>query len=609
MVSWREVESVKYGRNFGDGMPGKTILLALLIFTSAITTATAGGSIPFTMAIYNPYSQDGGHTWTFEELAAHGFGAFYQQADWTWEWFSPGWHEERMGTDSVEAARHGLYYVAGGYYHSPPWDMINFTYNRAVNWDGVVEVKTPSPVDENYWKYIMEEGAVNLANLSLHYPIWGLVWDIELYNHGAFGPSDYSYDEGALMGFAEDINRSIPQLAPNQRYSWLRDNGLLGAFQDWCADRAFELARGTLEKVQSINPEFRLGILYFEERSWFHWALVRGLGSHESPTSAWTEKTYAGYKHGPGGGDKTYLEMWEEHGVHGQFIPGIAAIEAWKQFGAMEQALRYMGHLWLYQRHYPYERGAEFDRTFSFVQKYVLFNGTGINPLPTFRLHPGLNASPHMGPDGKVSCFLDTHVWSLPPPTSYRIITDADEIEYSGSFNYTTRILRGPDYVLHPDDFPCIIHGLSEDDLERTEITAVIQEVEDIAGFYHRLGLGNLSEIVKQAGDARGYMEQGRLGESRVRSLEARSGAYAALEAAVWPMVDEANANPRESEIPLSLLSVFANARNMMSGQDLAKGQSYLYTAVRDWSSSVPEVIPSMVSIITGLGILSLRKT
>ena len=584
------------------------LLLGTVLVLLVPVPVPAEDALPFTMAIYNPASQTGGHTWTFEELAAHGFGAFYQQADWTWEWFSPGWHEQRMGTDSVEAASHGLYYVAGGYYHSPPWDMINFTYSRAANEAGIVETLTPSPVDDNYWRYIIEEGAVNLASLSLRYPIWGLVWDIELYNHGAFSPTDYSYDEAALQEFARDARVIVPALPPRSRYGWLRDNGLLGAFQEWEADKVCRMARGTLEKVQAINPDFRLGILYFEERSWWHWALVKGFGSEESPTSAWSEKTYAGFRHGPGDSDETYLEMWADHGIHGQFLPGIAAIQPWKQYAAIEQALRHIGHLWLYQRHYPPEMGPEFDRTFSFVNRYILWNGTGINPLPTFKLHPGIDASPHMGPDGLVSCFFDTYVWKAPPPSSFQIITDAEEIEYSGGFNYTTKTLAGPNPTLKPGDFPCIIYGITRRDLERTETFAVIREVEELLTYHHHLGLGELEAVAGLIAEARADLDAGRLTDARAKAYQARSSAYGGIQGQVWPLVDQAQSNPRESSIPLRLLSVFSNARSMISGEDAAKGESYFYSAMRDWAVSVPEHPWFPASCLMAAAVLALGK-
>ncbi len=579
-------------------------VLALL----AAAPVIADEAVPFVMAIYNPHSQTGSHTWTFEELAAHGFDAFYQQADWTWEWFSPGWHEKRMGTDSVEAAKHGLHYVAGGYYHSPPWDMINFTYSRAVNKAGTIETLTPSPVDDNYWRYIIEEGAINIANLSLYYPIWGLVWDVELYNHGAFRPSDYSYDEAALEEFARDYGVTIPLLPHNDRHGWLKDKGLLEAFQDWQSNKVYRMARGTLEKVRAINPNIRLGILCFEEESWWHWALVRGFGTDDSPTSAWSEKTYAGFKFGPGDSDKTYLEIWAEHDVRGQWLPGIAAIDPWKQFAAIEQALRHVGHLWLYQRQYPEERGPEFDRTFSFVHKYILWNGTAINPLPTFRLHPWISASPHMGPSGLVSCFLDTYVWKTPPPTSFQIITDVSEVEYSGGFNYTTKMLRGPNPTLQPRDFPCVIYGITRDDLEKTETFAVIREVEDLLGFLARLGLGDLAEVASEIARARLDLDAGRVTESKARAYQARSSAYEAIQGLVWPLVDEARRDPRNSQMPLSLVSVFSNAKNMISRADVYKGQAYFYSAMKDWSLSVREPLPVAAALAVLTGVARFRR-
>ncbi len=222
-------------------MAGILFLLLSCGATWAIATDFA-----FTRAMYGP--------WNMSELGGVSFDAFYNYFDWTWELYLPGVTEERMGPESVYAAGNNVTYVAGQYYQQPMWSMVTWNYSHAVAPSGVVETYTPSPVDDSWWLHMVEEPALFIANLSLHYPIWGIVWDIELYGHDAFLRKHYSYDNAALREFANATNNTIPDLHPPNRMPWLRNNGLLNEYHDWQEQKAYRLAKGTERKVHAINP-------------------------------------------------------------------------------------------------------------------------------------------------------------------------------------------------------------------------------------------------------------------------------------------------------------------------------------------------------------------
>jgi hypothetical protein len=136
----------------------------------------------------------------------------------------------------------------------------------------------------------------------------------------------------------------------------------------------------------------------------------------------------------------------------------------------------------------------------------------------------------------------------------------------------------------------------------------VIREVEDLLGFFGNLELGDIAGMGDQLSNASIDLEQGRLVESKSGAFDARSATYGAIQDVVWQLVDEANANPRNSKIPLRLLSVFANARNMIEGNDIAKGESYLYSALKDWSASIPEPMLPVLSILLVIDLLRKRR-
>ena len=93
----------------------------------------------------------------------------------------------------------GLSHRTGLFYWGGDW----LDYVHAVDYNGEEVPRVPSPVDETYWLGVIVEPALAIANLSLSRPIWGIVWDFELYLYdSSLNAKDYSYDEPALRVFA-----------------------------------------------------------------------------------------------------------------------------------------------------------------------------------------------------------------------------------------------------------------------------------------------------------------------------------------------------------------------------------------------------------------------
>ncbi len=205
------------------------------------------------------------------------------------------------------------------YYQAAPWNHLGFNYTDALHKSRVVEPRTPSPVDQTWWDKTILEPALAIANPSLHYPIWGIVWDIELYGHAAILRTDYSYDLLAVHKFANASNITVPPLEVKGGYQWLKENRLLKAYHNWIEDAVYQMARKTEKAVHSINPKLNLGLLGTED-SWHHWAILRGFNSPTASVTAWGERCYGSWE---GNAVEYFQNKFKEYHLNGKYIPGI----------------------------------------------------------------------------------------------------------------------------------------------------------------------------------------------------------------------------------------------------------------------------------------------
>jgi len=143
------------------------VFLLLLCTWPSLGGAVSDVDLGFHRVLYGP--------WNFTYEAKVGIDADY---DHTWWTLGPERALDKFRRNSLDAATHNITYLAGLYYLG---DEVDFGYVRAVHKTGEIQLHTPSPVDRVYWDRIVEEPALAVANLSLHYPIRGLSWDFELY--------------------------------------------------------------------------------------------------------------------------------------------------------------------------------------------------------------------------------------------------------------------------------------------------------------------------------------------------------------------------------------------------------------------------------------------
>jgi hypothetical protein len=435
---------------------------------------------------------------------------------------------------------------------------------------------------------------------------------MELYGHDTYLPTDYTYDNPALMSFANSTNRTIPDLPSSQRYFWLRDNGILDEYHRWVEAQVHRMARETADKVHAINPDLALGILFFED-AWFYWQILDAFMTPDAPVTGWNEQSYPGFRLGGTEGIDVYQQMWTDHGLNGKFIPGLAALKPWDLFTHTEACLRQNEVLWIYLGNpYPSEYDPGYEVIFGAIESYFYFNRSDLNPIPLAFLNPGIEARAYGGPDDIASLFLTPYrrkekgAQPVEVVKNFTITTDSEQI-YMGT-NLTKKVIP-PNTVLSVDDIPCVLYGLSPSDLPAMESLAMIEEIGSLLDYSSILGLGDLSPVEVKFTSASELYRTGSYFEARGILLNARKQAYSMLTDEVRPMVERGLKDPRNSEIPLNLLRGLSNADLAFRDGKMVHGETYLFSALRDWTATVHEpLLAFFMSCLMAIAVDSRRS-
>jgi len=550
----------------------KTIWSLVLLVLLSSTGALASTTLPFCRAIYGP--------WNYSQDAKVGLDADYDNSWWT---SGAERNLERFSRNSLDAAEHNVTYIVGLYYLG---DRPGFNYTRAVDKYGHIETYTPSNVDPTYWSRLIREPAVAIANLSLYRPIWGIAWDFELYLHENFGREDYSYDEPAIQAFANATNRTIPNLPPSQRYTWLLTNGLDDEFRQWERDEVYRLAKRVEHEAHAINPNLSLGILGFGD-SWFYWTILEAFSTPQAPVTAWTEDTYGGYNEERIG---QYQKAFAEHSLNGKVLPGLytVALNPWRMITDMERAIRHNGVFWIYQHDGDQYRLADewtYSWAYELFNRFFFFNKSRADPLPVFQIYPGIEARPYRGPEG-VTLLLSSHNMGPVVFDNLSLVTSASSLLLVGE-NLSIKTITTTTIPL--SDLPAFIYGLSEDDLLPTEVRNTIRQLQILMKYYNMLGMPPLTGVQRTLNLSLQDYQAGRYSEAKGLLDQVGEEAYQKVLEAVWPQVEAGFASPRNSSIPLTSLSRMWTASRMFSQGDASSGQLYLLAGLREWALAVDE--------------------
>jgi hypothetical protein len=603
-------------------LPALLLLPLLLLPLQAALAAVpaASGVVPFRHAIYS------NRPWNESYASRLGFDAIYENCNWMRR---PEGCLASLKENSIRAQANNLTYIAGLYYLH--WSREpDFNYTLAVTKEGQEIGIVPSPVDETYWKKVVEEPAVAIANLSVEYPIWGIAWDFELYScdQCGFGPTpllwrsgfycedsqegcSYTYDTDALNRYANSTGNYIPDpraIRAEDRYKWLESNGLLQDFQSWQEEEVYRLAKATEKKVHSINPNLSLGILWFYD-IWQHRAILRAFVSPLAPVSAWSERTYDGYK-GHRERFNEYLEMFHENGINGQVFPGFWAgkLSPWKMLTGLYRSHAHRGVYWVGQR----GTGGHDQR---FIPAYHTFNDLIPNQIhatgdPTFDIFIGAEATPCTDPDG-MTVLLEAGSFCNAIFSHIQLITNQSTNQSSLTYVGKDLVQRELESLnLTKEELPCFIRGLEPGDLDATRIWGKITELRELSRYYQKLGQELGIEEIPGAGEVLDLsaleFNSGRYQEADIRLTLAITQAYSHVLDQLYPLVETGLKSPRESTIPLEALTTINTAKTLFSKGSERQARNQLLLGLRAWSLKVDELPRATIISIAFFTILSI---
>ncbi|MFP4250496.1 MAG: hypothetical protein ACLFU7_12605 [Armatimonadota bacterium] len=191
--------------------------------------------------------------WIVEETAAAGFNVY-----------SP-----RLGYDDFAMVRDVTDWCAASDIYHMVWMRGTLlapegeaSEGRRAVWANGHEERLWSPNSDEFWEWTGEH-ITEYARISAEKPnLLGVILDYESYapGKGASFVYPYSYDDLILGMFAEAQGIELPELGLDERASWLEEQGLREAFEQFQLAHWRERCRALREAVDAHNPDFRFVI-------------------------------------------------------------------------------------------------------------------------------------------------------------------------------------------------------------------------------------------------------------------------------------------------------------------------------------------------------------
>jgi len=167
-------------------------------------------------------------------------------------------------------------------------------YERCRGVDGK-PIEILSPLDLRLWNEMIIPELEEIAKFGTrHSSVKGATIDFEMYGYEPviFYPEAVGFEDVAYRAFLRgaegyvdaDLLAQAARLAPEQRYTWLRDRGLLDTFYLILENESEKLGRIIRQRIHAIHPKFifgayQAGLPY----SWFYRGLMRGLSTPAMP--------------------------------------------------------------------------------------------------------------------------------------------------------------------------------------------------------------------------------------------------------------------------------------------------------------------------------------
>lgn len=199
-----------------------------------------------------------------------------------------GGHDVPRARKQAElAAEHELYYMAwmrGTLSAKGPLRMV---------WQDGKEQPLCSPNSDEFWDWTTEI-VLGHARTSVEVPSFlGVFLDYENYAPESQGNCyALSYDSRILAEFAQARGKDVPDLAADQRYPWLKKEGLIEAFREFQIQSWRRRCRKLRQQVDAINPLFQFiiypapGTLFMTEAIFPEW------GTQQAPLVLADATTY-----------------------------------------------------------------------------------------------------------------------------------------------------------------------------------------------------------------------------------------------------------------------------------------------------------------------------
>ncbi len=180
------------------------------------------------------------------------------------------------------------------------------------------------------------------------------------------------------------------------------------------------------------------------------------------------------------------------------------------------------------------------------------------------------------------------------------LLTDSAYLDYVGKNLSVTRLGEG---MIGLKDLPCIIHGLSEEDLLATETWALVQELTVLLESYNKLGRTRIDALEVALETSLSDFQAARYQDVKSTLGPMADRGYLEVFDSVWPAIEEAMKSPRTSPIPIACLSRISYAKRLFETGRPRDGNAYLIAGLKEWAFAVSEPATSAL-ILLGLGIL-----
>jgi len=118
------------------------------------------------------------------------------------------------------------------------------------------------PHSPTAWAKVTER-VTGLATLSLVHPnLRGVIWDFEIYGPHKTDGFCESYDDRTFAEFLRRLGKElpVPLTPPAKRWTYLKENGILGLFMDYQSKLVAKQVARLRERVDAINPGFQIGV-------------------------------------------------------------------------------------------------------------------------------------------------------------------------------------------------------------------------------------------------------------------------------------------------------------------------------------------------------------